>query len=106
MIRSVNLGLLVGARSATQRWSVGEKESGWVSIPLRLFGSTGPYALFSYNYRCPNKECKVKWTIAHRCKLSRLARAFLPFEISFCRHLKEVAKDKAEPKCVTRGTVG
>ena len=54
------------------------KESGWVSTPLRLFGSTGPYALFSYNYRCPNKECKVKWTIAHRCKLSRLARAFLP----------------------------
>ena len=58
------------------------KESGWVSTPLRLFGSTRPYALFSYNYRCPNKECKVKWTIAHRCKLSRLARAFLPFVLN------------------------
>ena len=58
------------------------KESGWSSQPLRLFGSTGPYTLFSYNYRCPNTECKVNWTIAHRCKLSRLARAFLPFVLN------------------------
>ena len=58
------------------------KKSGWSSQPLRLFGSTGPYAFFSYNYRCPNTECKVKWTIAHRCKLSRLTRAFLPFVLN------------------------
>ena len=46
------------------------KDSGWVSHPFRLFGSTGPYTLFSYNYRRPNPEFKVKWKIAHRCKLS------------------------------------
>ena len=55
------------------------KQSGWSPTPLRLFGSNGPYALFSSHYHCRNTECKVKWTVARRCKLSRIARAYLPF---------------------------
>ena len=45
----------------------------------------------------------MKWTIAHRCKLSRLARAFLPFVLNdwFCAATEVIS---SVPEAVILGT--